>query len=354
MPMDAQRLRHFVSLSAPTLAALLVALMLFALFLALEGYPALEALGLVFQGAYGSSFAWQNTLARAAPLMFTALCVALPARAGLVIIGGEGALAMGGLAAALLPQITPGWPALIVLPLMAVAGIFAGGGWIAAAGALRQYRGVNETISSLLLSYIGIAIFNFLVEGPLRDPASLNNPSTRPIGDAYAIGSIPGMDVHWGLAWGLLACLVSFVAMRYTVYGFSVTVVGGNPRAAQMSGLPVTRLVVVTSFIGGAAAGLAGMFEVAAVHGAANASLLSGYGYAGILVSFAARHNPLAIIPCAILVGGIGASGSLLQRHLDLPDATTLALQGTLFLCLLAFEALGHRLDRWKKEHANA
>ena len=95
------------------------------------------------------------------------------------------------------------------------------------------------------------------------------------------------------------------------------------------------------------------MLEVAAVHGSANSALLAGYGYAGILVSFAARHNPLAIIVCSVLVGGIGASGSLLQRHLDLPDATALALQGTLFMSLLAFEALGHRLERWKKEHAH-
>lgn len=352
--MDAQARRHIISVSTPPIAAFVVTFTLFALFLAFEGYSAISALGLVFKGAYGSFFAWQNTLSRAAPLMFTALCVALPARVGLVIIGGEGALALGGLAAALIPQACAGWPAMIVLPLMALAGILAGGGWIAIAGSLRYYRGVNETISSLLLSYIGIAIFNFLVEGPLRDPASLNNPSTLPIGDLYAIGSIPGMDVHWGLVWGLLACIMAFFLLRYTVFGFSVSVAGGNPRTAQMSGLPVGRLIILTTFLGGAAAGLAGMLEVAAVHGTANSSLLAGYGFAGILVSFAARHNPLAIIAGAVLVGGIGASGSLLQRHMDLPDATTLVLQGTLFLCLLAFEALAHRLDRWKKEQTNA
>ena len=53
------------------------------------------------------------------------------------------------------------------------------------------------------------------------------------------------------------------------------------------------------------------MVEVAAVHGSANASLVAGYGYTGILVAFIARHNPLAIIPVAILLGGIGASGGL-------------------------------------------
>ena len=220
---------------------------------------------------------------------------------------------------------------------MALAGFITGGLWVALSAWLRHRRGINETIASLLLSYIGIALFNFLVEGVLRDPASLNKPSTRPIGDLYAIGALPGLEVHWGLLWGLVACIFAWLLMRYTVFGFAVGVVGGNPRAALMAGLPVGGLLAAACFLGGGAAGLAGMLEVAAVHGSANASLLAGYGIAGILVSFAARHHPLGIIACSILVGGIGASGSLLQRRLDLPDAATLVLQGTLFLALLAF-----------------
>ena len=230
--------------------------------------------------------------------------------------------------------------------MMAAAGALAGGAWIALSGALRHYRGINETISSLLLAYIGIAIFSQLVEGPLRDPNSLNKPSTTPIGEAYSIGSLPGLEVHWGLVWGAVVCVLAYVLVRHTVFGFSLTVVGGNARTAQMAGLPVGRLVMTTCFLGGATAGLAGMFEVAAVHGSANAAILAGYGYAGILVSFAARHNPLAVILGAILVGGIGASGSLLQRRLDLPDASVLVLQGTLFMSLLAFESLAGRLQR--------
>ena len=327
----------------PLVAALFVTAVLFALFVASQGYPAFDALALVGKGAFGSSFAWQNTLSRAAPIMLTALCVALPARAGLLIIGGEGALALGGLAAAMVPVALAGWPVLLVQGLMTLAGFVVGGGWIALSGWLRYKRGVNETISSLLLAYIGAAVFNFLVEGILRDPASLNKPSTAPIGDRYAIGAIPGMDVHWGLVWGFLVCIGAWWLMRHTVFGFAAGVVGGNPRAAQMVGLPVGRLMLMACFLGGGAAGLAGMLEVAAVHGDANADLMAGYGYAGILVSFAARHHPLGVIAGALLVGGIGASGSLLQRHLDLPDAATLVLQGMLFVSLLAFETLNRK-----------
>ncbi|WP_176057100.1 ABC transporter permease [Paraburkholderia sp. BCC1876] len=333
----------------PTVLAVLGTLLLFSLFLLVQGQPAPDAIGLIFEGAFGSSFAWQSTLLRAAPLMLTALCVALPAQVGLIVIGGEGALALGGLGAAIVPQLLPhNTPWLIATPLMALAGMLAGGIWIGAVGALRQWRGVNETISSLLMSYIAIAVFKHLVEGPLRDPASLNKPSTLPVPDALMIGSIPGLDTHWGLFWGVVACIAAWVFVKFSTQGFAMRVVGGSNRAARLVGLPVNLLALSACVLGGAAAGLGGMFEVAAVQGSANASLLAGYGYAGILVAFAARQNPLAIIACALMIGGIEASGSLLQRHLDLPDATTLVLQGLLFANLLAWEALGRRIAAWR------
>ena len=79
---------------------------------------------------------------------------------------------------------------------------------------------------------------------------------------------------------------------------------------------------------------------MAAIHGQANASLVAGYGFTGILVAFLARHNPLAIIPVAILFGGIAAAGGLIQRRMDLPDATVLVLQGIIFVVLLVSETL--------------
>ena len=121
---------------------------------------------------------------------------------------------------------------------------------------------------------------------------------------------------------------------------FLAAIVGGNPRTAQLVGLPANRLILVACALGGAAAGLAGAVEVAAVHTNANASLIAGYGYAGILVAFIARQSPFAIIPVAILFGGFGAAGSLLQRRLGLPDASVQVLQGIAFVLILASESL--------------
>ncbi len=321
-------------------AAIAATMVVFGAFILAEGRNPLTLYALMAKGAFGTWFSWQNTLTRAAPLMLTALCTALPARIGLVIIGGEGALALGGLAAAAMGLATISAPIWVALPLMALAGMLVGGLWIALAGFLRQYRGVNETISSLLLGYIAIALLNHIVEGVLRDPESRNKPSTRHIGEDHMLGGMFGSDVHWGLGLGVVMCVIAWLLMNRSVFGFAASMVGGNLRAARLCGLPVGRITVVVCALAGAAAGLAGMVEVAAVHGRANASLVAGYGYTGILVAFLARHQPLAIMPVAVLLGGIIASGGLLQRRLGLPDATVQVLEGTLFIAILASETL--------------
>ena len=132
--------------------AILLALLLFGLIVAFAGVSPVEVWVLLFKGAFGDWYSWQNTLQRAAPLMLTALCVAIPARAGLVVIGGEGALVLGGLACAALAQALPLPGNLAGTVMVCAAGTIAGALWVALAGWLRQVRGVNETISSLLLA----------------------------------------------------------------------------------------------------------------------------------------------------------------------------------------------------------
>ncbi len=331
-------------------AALAAALLLFGVFAACYGKNPLDLYFYMYQGAFGTWFSWQNTLTRAAPLILTALCAALPAQLGLVIIGGEGALLIGALSATSVALAMPAMPPLVVQLAMVAAGVVGGGLWILLAGALRQYRGVNETISSLLLVYIALAVLNHLVEGAMRDPASLNKPSTREIGAENMIGSIPGTDVHWGLIFGIVAAILSYILIYHTVFGFAARVAGGNVRAAKIVGLGVGKLILIVCFIAGGCAGLAGMIEVAAVQGRTNANLAAGYGFTGILVAFLARHNPIAVIPVAILLGGISASGGLLQRRLGLPDASVLVLQGMIFVMVLASDALYGRLPFLKSK----
>jgi simple sugar transport system permease protein len=346
------------------IAALLFALVLFGIFCLFCGRNPFEVYAAIYRTAFGNWRSFQGTLLRAAPLMLTALCTALPARLGLMIIGNEGALVLGGLGAVsaglLLSygSITPspeqlqavsGLPPLLVQIGMALAGLLAGGIWIAIVGALRHYRAVNETISSLLMNYIAIAFLNHLVEGPMKDPSSLNKPSSFPIPEMYKLGNIFGTRIHYGLIYGLIACAIAYFLIQHTTFGFAARTAGGNVKAARIAGLPVGKLTIIICFLAGSCAGLAGMVEIAAVQGQANASLVAGYGYAGILVAFVARYNPLAAALVAVLLGGIINSGGALQRNFDMPDATVLVFQGLVFIVVLYSESLYGKLKIFKE-----
>jgi simple sugar transport system permease protein len=320
--------------------ALLVALIAFGIFCSFAGANIFSVYHSIYRAAFGSWFAFQNTLIRAAPIMLCALCTALPMRLGMVVIGNEGALVMGGLGTVIVGTTWTTAPHYVALISMAIAAMVCGGLWILSVGAMKFYRGVNEVISSLLMNYIAIAILNHLVNGPMRDPSSLNKPSSYPIPDANQLGVIPGSRVHFGLVFGVIACLIAWFLIEHTTFGFKVRVIGGNIRAARIAGLSVGEISLLTCFLAGAAAGLAGMAEIAAVQGSANESLAAGYGYAGILVAFVARQNGLGILFVSILLGGILTSGGMLQRVDHLSDATVLVFQGIVFLAILFSESL--------------
>jgi ABC-type uncharacterized transport system permease subunit len=325
--------------------AIFVSVILFGIFCAANGANPLAVYASINKAAFASWYAWQETLVRAAPLMLCALCTAIPIRLGLVIIGNEGALVIGGLCATAAGLAVPHASPLATQIIMAGAGMLCGGLWIMTVGALKHFRGVNETISGLLMNYIAIAILNQMVNGPMRDPSSLNKPSTYPIPDEKMLQPIGNSSIHWGLVYGIVACVLVWFLVHHTTFGFKMRMIGGNIRAARIAGLPVGAVMLTACFIAGAMPGLAGMVEVAAVNGSANESLNAWYGNSGILVAFLARQNALAVIIVSILLGGLLASGGILQRVHHLPDATTLVFQGLVFLVILFSESL---YGRWK------
>ena len=327
-----------------SIIAVIISLILFGLFVLCSGVNPLDVYqGMAF-GAFGTSFNWRITLLRATPIMLTALCVVFPARLGMIIIGGEGAVVLGGLVAVAAAHSVPNAQPFVGMIVMAGAAMIVGGLWIMIPGALRQFRGVNETISSLLLNYIAIAILNHCVEGPMRDPHEVDHTSTFPIASAFFVGKIPGTEIHYGLLVGLIACILGWILMDRTTFGFSSRIVGGNPRAARIAGLSITKLSLTSCFLGGAAAALAGVFEIGAVHHRANDALNCNHGYNGILIAFVARQNPLAVIPVAILMGGVSASGDYLQSELQLSSASVQVFQGILFLVILGLDTYTGRL----------
>ena len=323
-----------------TVAALLFSFVLFSLFLLVIGANPGEVFGYMLQGSVGSSFSLQNTILMSAPLLLVAFCTALPAKLGMVVIGGEGALVVGGLAAAAAGYILKDAAYAISITGMFLASFVSAGVWIGLIGLLKQYKGANETIVSLLLNYIAIALLNHLVEGALRDPASLNKPSTHHIGMEHMLGKLPGTDIHYGVVMGIVVALILYFIYHWTTFGFSVRIAGGNSKAARLAGLSLSKIILITFFLAGGVAGLAGFVEVTAVHGRANASLAAGYGYTGILVAFLARQHPVAIIPVTFLFGALAASNGLIQRRCELPDATMIVLQGIIFVTIIGWDAI--------------
>ena len=334
----------FIDAMIITIVSRVISLLIFGLFVTFsKGISMWSVYEYLFRGAVGKSSAWRNTMIHASPLLLTALAVALPARVGMVIIGGEGCVLLGALMAALVAHLMPSAPPLVVQISMIISGMFIGGVWVTIAGALKQYRGVNETISSLLLNYIARAILNHCVEGPMRDWNNLNVPSSWPLDPTVMFGKIPGTEVHVGLIFGIVACIMAWILMDHTTTGFATRVVGGNVRAARVAGLSVAKYSLLACFLGGAAAGLAGVIEVAARDGAASDNLSqAGYGYAGILVAFVARQNPLAIIPVALLMGGV--NNDYLKFKLD-SDSCVQVFQGILFLVILGLDTWAGRLS---------
>lgn len=346
-----------------TAGAVAVSLAIFGLFVLISGYSPLDAYRALWLGSFGSSFSMHNSLSKAAPLMLTGLCVALPLRLGMVIIGGEGALVLGGLTAAYIGHVMNGANGTLVICLMFLGGMAVGAIWIALAGMLRIYRGVNETISSLLLFYIAKMLFQHLVEGPLKDPGFDLVQSTHALAPAYLIGSTLPDGISgdsWGLIIGVVVCVACYILMNHTVVGFAANVVGGNVRAARIAGLSVSKMSILICLIAGACAGLTGVIQVATVEPRANAHLFAFYGFSGILVAFLARGNPLAIIPVTLLLGGLSASAGLFQRYVPplhkggkaLDSSSVEVLKGIIFLTILASESLYGRLKLFQRKEA--
>ena len=259
----------------------------------------------------------------------------MPARIGLVIIGGEGALVLGGFAAAAvaIPLVAARRRCSLTLASWRSTSVLVGGFWIGIVGYLRYARGVNETISSLLMTYIGIAIMNFFVEGALRDFSNPNKPSTKPIGDAYMVGTIPGTEVHWGLVVGVVLCdraVHSAVAHYVRLCRAGLGRQSARRLGARPSGRQADRyLLRDRGRLRRPRRLLRGRGDPGPRQRVAR-SRLRLYRNPGRRSWRGIIRSP--IIPVAILFGGIVASGGLIERRMGLPDATVLVLQGLTFV----------------------
>jgi ABC-type uncharacterized transport system permease subunit len=283
----------------------------------------------------------QDTLVRATPFVLTGLAVAVPARAGLVNIGGEGqfALAMVAVTGVVL-LVGDSLPAPILLPLLAIVGMLGGMLWAGIAAGLRVAVNLNEALSTLLLNFVSPLILAYFVYGPWRDKTSFNLPLSKEFPDSARLPKYGLTQLHLGILLAVAAAIVAWVVLDTTRWGFRARVVGGNPEAARRAGLPVNRIVFVALVTGGALAGLGGMVELTGVEGVLRPGIGVGFGYIGFLASWLVSHRPLEILGSGLLLGAISIAGDSLQINAGLPSTSVYVLMATVLLLALAVRGL--------------
>ncbi|MFM8319646.1 MAG: ABC transporter permease [Chloroflexota bacterium] len=311
------------------------ALVLFGLILWLAGKHPLEAIWDTLTYTLGTSTGFSEVIVRMIPLLFTAVAVALPSRVGLINVGAEGQLYMGGLFAAGTALAFPDLSAWLLLPLMALTGMVGGGLWAFLPVYLRARGLVNETISTLLMNYVAPTIVSYFVYGPWRSRGAASTPQTVDFSASARLPAFFDTRVHLGLVIALIILAVFWYVMTYTRWGLEMRAVGGNPQAARRNGIPWTRYLILAMCIGGAIAGLAGMSEISGVHGRLRPNFSPGFGFTGFLINWLAYGNPLGILIMSFVIAIITSGGDILQIKQGLPYAVlNILLAITLYVVL--------------------
>jgi len=313
------------------------ALVCFGVVLLLFGKDPLRAYSDIFRQTLGSRYGWSEVLVKLIPLLLCALAVLLPARLGLVNVGGEGQIYMGAWLATWGALSLGDLPRPLALTAVLVLGFIGGGLWAAIPAYLRARGWLNEVISTLLLNYVAIQFVNYFIYGAWRDPESANFPQTIRFADAFLLPQFGGTRVHLVLPLGLLAAVLIFFLLRYTRWGYAMRAIGGNPEAALRHGFPIARYLILSMIIAGGLAGLAGVGEVMAIQGRLRPAFSPGYGYVGFLISWLAGHSPFAAIGMAFLLAVIALGGDTLQITQNVPFSTV-----NILMALILFIVLGN------------
>ena len=319
-------------------ASLGLALVVFALILLLFGKDPLRAYADIFRATLGSSYGFSEVLVKVIPLVLSATAVMLPARIGLVNVGGEGQIYMGAwlaAGAALVIGDMAGLPLFVALPLVLTAGFVGGGLWALIPAYLRARGWLNEVISTLLLNYIAVLFVGYFIFGPWRDPSSANFPQTVAFADNVRMPMLGDTRVHLGLLIALAAVVLIYLVLRYTVWGYNMRAIGGNPEASRRHGIVTTRYILMIMFIAGGLAGLAGAGEILAIQGRLRPGFSPGYGYIGFLISWLAGHNPVGVVVFSFLMAIITFGGDTLQITQGMPFSVVNILIGLILIIVL-------------------
>ena len=315
--------------------SILASLILVGILLWIVGVNPVEAYFVMIKRTFGSKLGLSELFVKTTPLILTGLAVTIPMKAGLWNIGAEGQFYMGAFIASFiaLNLVSP-----LTIPLMLVFAAVFGALWAAIPAILKAKFDLNEIISTLLLNYVAIHWVEFMVYGPMRGKEVYNFPYSDLFPSCAILPRFFDTRLHLGVLIAFSTVVITYLIFQRTSFGFSVRVVGANPRAAEYAGIDKRKIIIYAMIFGGAIAGIAGMEEISGIHHRLRAVISPGYGYAGIPIALLAKGNILAVVVSAMLFGFLYVGGSALQTSYSIPIAVVYVFQSLVVLFIIGGE----------------
>ncbi len=319
------------------LVAIVGAFVVFGVVIWSKGVSPIAAYSEMFQSLTRSRSIYE-VLIKSTPIILAALAVAVPARAGLTNVGGEGQLVLGGIAAAGVVNLLGGeTPMAVLLPVMLIGAAIAGALWAGIAGVLREQLRINEAVTTVLLNYLAIDLMGFLIYDAWRDPNGSGQPQSVELPVNARLPLVGTTTLHMGFIIALVAVAIVWAVLRYTTWGFRLRVVGGNPEAARRAGYKVGALMLGAMLVGGALAGIGGFTQLAGAEFKLRGGFLFQYGYIAFLASWLARHNPVRVVISSIVLAALTVAGDSLQIDSGLPAASANILMACVLLAVFGW-----------------
>ncbi|WP_424217107.1 ABC transporter permease (plasmid) [Streptomyces sp. BI20] len=323
------------ALGSPLFLSVLAALVVGALFLVGTGADPLGAYAAVLTGSLGAD-GIGATLTTGTSVLGMALALAIPLRAGLVNLGGDGQLVLGGITAAVVGLYSP-LPAPLTTVLAILAGMAAGALYAALAAVCEIRFGVPLLVSSLLLSYPATSFASWLARYPLKEPGS-SLPQTRPLPEGVALPAFGASTVTVGLVLVALAAVAYHLVDRRTAVGYEIRMTGLGPRFTAASGVAPGPRTLGLLGVSGALAGLVGAIGVLSfpyrfLDGALTAP---GYTWTGLTAALLAAAAPAGTALAAFFFAVLQVGGLSMERTTEVPRELTQVLQAVVIVFLAA------------------
>jgi general nucleoside transport system permease protein len=309
-----------------------------------SGKNPLLAYWALIRGACGSIDSVASALNKSTPYILAGVGVALCFRARVINIGGEGQIAVGGIAASYVALGASALPGPLLIPLALLGGGCAGAGWAALAATMRLARGVHEVLGTLLLNFVGLLLVSEALHGPLGEVGA-GFPQSRLFPEqAWLPALLRGTDLHIGILLALAAVFISHLLFWHTPFGFRLRLMGSTDAAAAYAGVSIVRNLFSVMLIAGGLAGIAGAVEVLGVHYRLIQGFSVGFGFNAVAIALLASLNPMAVLPAGLFFGLLETGALAMQREVGVPSSLVFVIQGLTMVFVLC--ALGISLRR--------